>query len=570
MASKHYSLSTILPQQTPTHAVMTSSPLLHCGDTGAFASSHSPSRNILSRPMHSNGNYIAHSNGNNKVHTSNHVNTNGKPNTNTSSKRVNWFVAGIDSFSEEGVLQTLRKKRRRITDSQLQILNSAFADNPFPSLAEREQLAGQTGMSIRMLQVWFQNKRQTMRRLADLEMTTGSGTSGVSISSVARVTTAAVTADAQMSGRETTASSRSDMISQLDINQQQHHHHHHRQQPHHHRQQPQYRQHHHHNHHHHQYQHRQRLGSPTPSFDPCTQHFAIGVAKTHTTTAATLPSPTLGLKPPLLLQIIPPSNIRHAHGVALPEPSPTTPVQPLVSCNQQQHHQPIHQQLHERPAAYPLTPTTTPMLQSVLPYSPALIIPSSSQSCRNAVSGSSIYRSVPSISQSVSPVLPPLQAVSLMPSSTLSYTPLQHLSLQSSPLQQQQSTALPSIIGRRHSPLAYPSSNMLPTLPRLSFLDQPFDPCYSPPTFSESKPHWYSRSSSPASSQSTYHSPTFVQDRPRQGYADHVTPPFSFTSYETHPLYPASTAEFSNEPAANEDALTVKILLGLQKSPRDA
>ncbi|KAH9249241.1 hypothetical protein BASA81_013029 [Batrachochytrium salamandrivorans] len=504
---------------------MTSSPLLHCGDTGAFASSHSPSRNILSRPMHSNGNYIAHSNGNNKVHTSNHVNTNGKPNTNTSSKRVNWFVAGIDSFSEEGVLQTLRKKRRRITDSQLQILNSAFADNPFPSLAEREQLAGQTGMSIRMLQVWFQNKRQTMRRLADLEMTTGSGTSGVSISSVARVTTAAVTADAQMSGRETTASSRSDMISQLDINQQQHHHHHHRQQPH---------------------------------------------IITHTTTAATLPSPTLGLKPPLLLQIIPPSNIRHAHGVALPEPSPTTPVQPLVSCNQQQHHQPIHQQLHERPAAYPLTPTTTPMLQSVLPYSPALIIPSSSQSCRNAVSGSSIYRSVPSISQSVSPVLPPLQAVSLMPSSTLSYTPLQHLSLQSSPLQQQQSTALPSIIGRRHSPLAYPSSNMLPTLPRLSFLDQPFDPCYSPPTFSESKPHWYSRSSSPASSQSTYHSPTFVQDRPRQGYADHVTPPFSFTSYETHPLYPASTAEFSNEPAANEDALTVKILLGLQKSPRDA
>jgi hypothetical protein len=54
-------------------------------------------------------------------------------------------------------------RRKRVTAQQLQVLNSVFRQNPFPSIEERFNLSERLGISARSIQIWFQNKRQTVR-----------------------------------------------------------------------------------------------------------------------------------------------------------------------------------------------------------------------------------------------------------------------------------------------------------------------------------------------------------------------------------------------------------------------
>ena len=54
---------------------------------------------------------------------------------------------------------------------QLEVLKTAFSQTPKPTRHIREQLAKETGLSMRVIQVWFQNKRSKERRMK--QMTSG-------------------------------------------------------------------------------------------------------------------------------------------------------------------------------------------------------------------------------------------------------------------------------------------------------------------------------------------------------------------------------------------------------------
>ncbi|ORZ21612.1 hypothetical protein BCR42DRAFT_407928 [Absidia repens] len=57
----------------------------------------------------------------------------------------------------------LKAKRKRASPSQLSVLNRVFAQTYFPSTELRIELGKHLGMSPRTVQIWFQNKRQSLR-----------------------------------------------------------------------------------------------------------------------------------------------------------------------------------------------------------------------------------------------------------------------------------------------------------------------------------------------------------------------------------------------------------------------
>ncbi|CAK5265695.1 unnamed protein product [Mycena citricolor] len=59
---------------------------------------------------------------------------------------------------------TVKKKRKRADAAQLRVLNDTYARTAFPSTDERLALAKALDMSPRSVQIWFQNKRQSMRQ----------------------------------------------------------------------------------------------------------------------------------------------------------------------------------------------------------------------------------------------------------------------------------------------------------------------------------------------------------------------------------------------------------------------
>ena len=61
-----------------------------------------------------------------------------------------------------------RGPRTNITAKQLEMLKNIFSQNPKPTRAVREQLATDTGLSMRVIQVWFQNKRSKEKRMHQL------------------------------------------------------------------------------------------------------------------------------------------------------------------------------------------------------------------------------------------------------------------------------------------------------------------------------------------------------------------------------------------------------------------
>ena len=51
------------------------------------------------------------------------------------------------------------KTRTSINPAQLEILQAAYERDPKPSRALREEMASQTGLTMKVIQVWFQNRR---------------------------------------------------------------------------------------------------------------------------------------------------------------------------------------------------------------------------------------------------------------------------------------------------------------------------------------------------------------------------------------------------------------------------
>ncbi|KPP59483.1 LIM/homeobox protein Lhx5-like [Scleropages formosus] len=58
-----------------------------------------------------------------------------------------------------------RGPRTTIKAKQLEMLKAAYASTPKPSRHVREQLAQKTGLNMRVIQVWFQNRRSKDRRM---------------------------------------------------------------------------------------------------------------------------------------------------------------------------------------------------------------------------------------------------------------------------------------------------------------------------------------------------------------------------------------------------------------------
>ncbi|KAK7087227.1 LIM/homeobox protein Lhx1-like isoform X2 [Littorina saxatilis] len=91
-------------------------------------------------------------------------------NTNTSSS------GGVNNNSggngAAGGTSTVGAKRRgprtTIKAKQLETLKAAFAATPKPTRHIREQLAQETGLNMRVIQVWFQNRRSKERRMKQL------------------------------------------------------------------------------------------------------------------------------------------------------------------------------------------------------------------------------------------------------------------------------------------------------------------------------------------------------------------------------------------------------------------
>ncbi|CAE6423194.1 Homeobox domain-containing protein [Rhizoctonia solani AG-1 IA] len=56
------------------------------------------------------------------------------------------------------------KSRKRVTPHQLKHLERVFASETHPSRGSREELARELGMELKSVTIWFQNKRQSIKR----------------------------------------------------------------------------------------------------------------------------------------------------------------------------------------------------------------------------------------------------------------------------------------------------------------------------------------------------------------------------------------------------------------------
>ncbi|KAF9899660.1 hypothetical protein EC991_008515 [Linnemannia zychae] len=83
--------------------------------------------------------------------------------SNAPKKTLNWVNAVPSHFSTSPTGQP-RKRRRRTNREELEILEDAFAKNLLPDAATRQELGERLGMSVRAVQIWFQNRRQTLRK----------------------------------------------------------------------------------------------------------------------------------------------------------------------------------------------------------------------------------------------------------------------------------------------------------------------------------------------------------------------------------------------------------------------
>uniref|UniRef100_A0A1I7VQ05 Mechanosensory protein 3 n=1 Tax=Loa loa TaxID=7209 RepID=A0A1I7VQ05_LOALO len=70
--------------------------------------------------------------------------------------------------SDEANFFKRRGPRTTIKQYQLDVLNRMFTSTPKPSKHVRAKLALETGLSMRVIQVWFQNRRSKERRLKHL------------------------------------------------------------------------------------------------------------------------------------------------------------------------------------------------------------------------------------------------------------------------------------------------------------------------------------------------------------------------------------------------------------------
>ncbi|KAF9969493.1 hypothetical protein BGZ73_008140 [Actinomortierella ambigua] len=77
-------------------------------------------------------------------------------------RELNWVNAVPSHFDASS--PNPRKRRRRTNRAELAVLEDAFARNLLPDAATRQELGQRLGMSVRAVQIWFQNRRQSLRK----------------------------------------------------------------------------------------------------------------------------------------------------------------------------------------------------------------------------------------------------------------------------------------------------------------------------------------------------------------------------------------------------------------------
>ena len=78
-----------------------------------------------------------------------------------------------DDDKKEGKDGKRRGPRTTIKAKQLEVLRTVFNQTPKPTRAVREQLAKDTALPMRVIQVWFQNKRSKEKRMHQLRFMNG-------------------------------------------------------------------------------------------------------------------------------------------------------------------------------------------------------------------------------------------------------------------------------------------------------------------------------------------------------------------------------------------------------------
>lgn len=71
-----------------------------------------------------------------------------------------------------------KRPRTTITAKQLEVLKAAYLASPKPTRHTREQLAQETGLDMRVVQVWFQNRRAKDKRTRKDDGSEGAGMPG--------------------------------------------------------------------------------------------------------------------------------------------------------------------------------------------------------------------------------------------------------------------------------------------------------------------------------------------------------------------------------------------------------
>ncbi|TFK70091.1 homeobox-domain-containing protein, partial [Pluteus cervinus] len=97
-------------------------------------------------------------------------------------------ISSVDDshiMSDHSTPTASRRTRKRFSNAQLTMLENLFHQNSHPSREQREAVAAAGGMEVKSVTIWFQNKRQTERKVALHNPTgiTGSPTSMSSSSS---------------------------------------------------------------------------------------------------------------------------------------------------------------------------------------------------------------------------------------------------------------------------------------------------------------------------------------------------------------------------------------------------
>ncbi|KAG0060406.1 hypothetical protein BGZ89_012297 [Linnemannia elongata] len=78
-------------------------------------------------------------------------------------KRIKNAAGQEDMIVMDDEFYAVKAKRKRANASQLSVLNAAFERSYFPSTEERLRLSKQCRMCPRTVQIWFQNKRQSVK-----------------------------------------------------------------------------------------------------------------------------------------------------------------------------------------------------------------------------------------------------------------------------------------------------------------------------------------------------------------------------------------------------------------------